>query len=342
MAKLSIQAGLTSQSVLLFVQDKTQTDGRGLGAIAPAGGSLLSGTTAYYSFAGANATATSLGTLTPLAAVNSAWSGGSTPGIVTLDDTHMLGWIRLDLPDAVLAAAKGRSVGVHLYGGTNMAPCPLEIELTGWDNQKTITGPIPNFCTINMPYGAAGKIWVPIKKRLQGGGLAVGADWTPSAGDVVIRKDVAGTPTTANLSGIASVVARVIGGMSVWEIPFTSGEMTTDFATVTIYDQSAANNLELTAVNICTYNNASAGIPSGDTAGTTTLLTRIPAFIEGAYTLTHSMRLILAAVAAKSSGATVGIGGTIHVRDFSDTKDRLVVVVDANGNETSISSVDAT
>jgi hypothetical protein len=134
MAQLSVKAGATSQSILAFVQDATSTTGAGLAAVAPAGGSLLSGTTAYFSFTGTNATATVI-SLSVLAAVNSAWSSG---GIVTLDDTHMKGWVRLDLPNAVLAAASGRCVGVHLYGGTNMAPCPTLIELTGTDNQDGV------------------------------------------------------------------------------------------------------------------------------------------------------------------------------------------------------------
>lgn len=135
MAQLSIIAGSTSQSILAFIQNSTSTTGAGLTAVAPAGGSLLTGTIGYYSFTGTSATATTLGTLTPLAAVNSAWSSA---GIVTLDDTHMPGWIRLDLPNAVLAASSGRVVAIHIQGGTNMAPCPILIELTGWNNQATI------------------------------------------------------------------------------------------------------------------------------------------------------------------------------------------------------------
>ena len=131
--KLSIKAGSTSQSVNVFIRDSSSTTGAGLAAVAPAGGALLTGTKLYYSFTGANASAGVSVALSVLAAVNSAWSSA---GIVTLDATNMIGWVRVDLPDAALAGSKGRVVSFHLYGGTNMAPTPFEIELTAVDNQS--------------------------------------------------------------------------------------------------------------------------------------------------------------------------------------------------------------
>ncbi len=148
--KLSIKAGATSQSVNVFIRDSTSTTGGGLAAVAPAGGSLLTGTKLYYSFTGTNASAGVAVSLAVLAAVNSAWSSA---GIVTLDGTNMIGWVRIDLPDAALTTGKGRVVSFLLFGGTNMAPTPFEIELTGWDNQDAVHGgmsALPNTaCTTN-------------------------------------------------------------------------------------------------------------------------------------------------------------------------------------------------
>jgi hypothetical protein len=130
--KLSILAGSTSQSVNIFVRDSTSTTGGGLASIAPAGGSLLSGTKLDYSFTGVNAARVNV-SLSVLAAVNSAYSSG---GIVQIDNTNMIGWIRIDLPDTALATSKGRVVSFLLWGGTNMAPTPFEIELTAVNNQS--------------------------------------------------------------------------------------------------------------------------------------------------------------------------------------------------------------
>jgi hypothetical protein len=146
--KLSIKAGATSQSVNVFIRDSSSTTGGGLAAVAPAGGSLLTGTKLYYSFTGANASAGVAVSLSVLAAVNTAWTSA---GIVTLDGTNMIGWVRVDIPNAALAASSGRVVSFLLYGGTNMAPTPFEIELTGWDNQDAVHGGMTA-----MPNAAAG------------------------------------------------------------------------------------------------------------------------------------------------------------------------------------------
>lgn len=128
--KLSILAGATSQTINVFVQDSSSTTGAGLTGLVYNSASL----TAYYVFPRATAAAITLATL---AAANSAWSSG---GFKEIDATNMPGWYRLDLPDAVLASGNGRSVGLHLKGATNMAPLPIEIELTGWNNQDGVRG----------------------------------------------------------------------------------------------------------------------------------------------------------------------------------------------------------
>lgn len=149
MAKLSIVAGATSVSVPIFLQNSSVSTGAGLTGFAPAGGSILSGLTAYYSFLGSLAGSVAI-SLTAPAAVNSAWGSGQ---LVEIDATHMTGVARFDVPNAVLAAAKGRTVVIKFSGGTNVADCTLEIELTGWDNQDSIRGgltALPNTaCTSN-------------------------------------------------------------------------------------------------------------------------------------------------------------------------------------------------
>ena len=137
--KLSILAGATSQSVNIFIRDSSSTTGGGLTGLVYNTASLV----AYYTHAGANATATAI-TLATLAAVNSAYSSG---GFKELDATNMPGWYRFDIPNAVLATSKGRSVAIHFKGATNMAPLPIEIELTGWDNQSVTDGGLSKLTT---------------------------------------------------------------------------------------------------------------------------------------------------------------------------------------------------
>lgn len=132
MAKLSILAGATSQSVNVFIQNSSVTTGAGLTGLVFNTSNLI----AYYSFAGTNAASTQISLVT-LAAVNSAFSSG---GFKEIDATNMPGLYRLDVPNAAIAGAKGRSVVVMLTGAANMAPCVLEIELTAVDNQSAAFG----------------------------------------------------------------------------------------------------------------------------------------------------------------------------------------------------------
>lgn len=126
--KLCIKAGSTSQSINVFIQDSSSTTGAGLTGLAFNTASL----TAHYALPRSAPVAITLATL---AAVTSAYSSG---GFREIDATNMPGWYRLDIPDAALAS--GRFVNLHLKGAANMAPLPIEIELTGWDNQDAVRG----------------------------------------------------------------------------------------------------------------------------------------------------------------------------------------------------------
>lgn len=66
------------------------------------------------------------------------------------------------------------------------------------------------------------------------------------------------------------------------------------------------------------------------------------AITEGTTTFVQSFRLMYAAiVAGKTSGATSS-GGTFHIRDAADSKDRVVATVDGDGNRTAITTLDGT
>jgi hypothetical protein len=55
--------------------------------------------------------------------------------------------------------------------------------------------------------------------------------------------------------------------------------------------------------------------------------------VESGLTLRQALRLVTAAMAGKISGAS---GSTITIRDYTDSKDRIVASVDADGNRTAI------
>jgi len=55
--------------------------------------------------------------------------------------------------------------------------------------------------------------------------------------------------------------------------------------------------------------------------------------VENGSTVREALRIILAALAGKISGAG---SSTITIRDINDTKDRITATVDASGNRTAI------
>ena len=216
--KLSIKAGTTSVSVNIFVANSSSTTGAGLTGLAYNTASL----TAYYTFAGSYTTAAAI-TLATLAAVNSAWSSG---GFKEVDSTNLPGVYRLDLPDAVLAASKGRSVLVYLKGATNMAPTLLEIELTGWDNQDTVRGGLT--ALPNVASGSAGAIITSgtgtAQLNVSGGrGDSNVLYWNSSA---VATPDTAGYPKVTVKSGTGTGELNLSGGRTDANMTYMAGGAT--------------------------------------------------------------------------------------------------------------------
>lgn len=127
MAKISVKVATTSLTVNLFIQDSSSTTGAGLTGLAFNTASLV----AYYALPAAAAVSITLATQT----TTGAYSSG---GFVEISSANMPGWYRFDVPNAAIAS--GRFSSIHFKGATNMAPLPLEIELTGWDNQDATAG----------------------------------------------------------------------------------------------------------------------------------------------------------------------------------------------------------
>jgi hypothetical protein len=223
MAKLSIVAGATSQSCNVFIQDSSSTTGAGLSGLAY----NTAGLTAYYTFAGANCTAVAI-TLATLAGVTSAYSSG---GFLEIDATHMKGWYRFDIPNAALAASKGRSVSFHFYGATNQAPAPFEIELTGWDNQDAVRGGLT--ALPNAAANAAGGLPVSIAGALDLDEMNVDLEaiQTSTAGltftgagkvDASVRDWVGDTIPARNVTGVPLIDVEYWDGVAIVE-PATDG-----------------------------------------------------------------------------------------------------------------------
>ncbi len=130
MAKLSIAKGATSVLARIFILDSASTVGAGKTGLTAAS---FTGTKVYVARDDdGNAAATSV-TLSD--ATRGTWSSG---GIKEKDATNQPGVYEFGVTNASLAT--GSRSCTYLFIGTGIAPCPLEIELTGTDNQDAVHG----------------------------------------------------------------------------------------------------------------------------------------------------------------------------------------------------------
>ena len=125
--KLQLVKGSTDVTVNVFIQDSSSATGAGLSGLAYDTGSLV----CYYVRHREAAAQLALATQT----VTGVHDDG---GFKEIDSTNMPGVYRLDLSDAVCAAGDPH-VMVMLKGAADMAPLPLEIQLTDFDlNTATV------------------------------------------------------------------------------------------------------------------------------------------------------------------------------------------------------------
>lgn len=119
--KLQLLKDSVDVTLIIFIQDSSSAIGAGLTGLV----FNSAGLTAYYARPLVAATQLTLVTQT----VTGAHSDG---GFVEIDATNLPGFYRLDLSDPILAVGVD-SVALLLKGATDMAPLPIEIQLTDFD-----------------------------------------------------------------------------------------------------------------------------------------------------------------------------------------------------------------
>jgi len=256
LSKLQLVAGTTSKTVKIFVQDSSSTTGAGLGSLA----FNTSGLIAYYIKEGdASSTAISLVTATL-----GTWTSS---GFIVVDGTHMLGLYELSIPNAALTGTK--SVVIYLSGATNMVPCVLEIELTGWNNQDAVRGGMTALPNANAAAsGGLPTIGATIPNATAGAanGLFIAGSNAATSIATALTSNVIGN-ITGNLSGsVGSVTTPVTTtyalkkNAAVAAFPFVMTDSTTHLpkSGVTVTGQVSIDGAAFTNLT-----NAPAGIAAG-------------------------------------------------------------------------------
>lgn len=140
--KLNKLAGATSEIWQIVIQDSSSTTGGGLTGLAFNTASL---TAYYHRDTDTTATAITLATMTVGTFTSS--------GFKEIDATNMPGWYQLCPPNAALAAG-AKSCAFHLKGATNMAPLPIEVQLTAV-NPDSATAFMTSVATVTNQLTAA-------------------------------------------------------------------------------------------------------------------------------------------------------------------------------------------
>ena len=181
--------------------------------------------------------------------------------------------------------------------------------------------------TLDLSTAGSLRIRIPIRKA-GANDFAVGADWSPAAGDVKVSKDggaqanIGTLPTYSNGS---------------WEFTLTGTELSARLVEVRIVD-SATKAVDDEGFNIETFGHASAMFADDFIVAQPTALMDLADGIETGLTPRQAMRLMSAALAGKLSGAATT---TITIRNTADTKARITATVDSDGNRSAL-TLDAT
>jgi hypothetical protein len=348
--KLDILKGTTSKRLAIFIQNSSLTTGAGLAGLV----FNSAGLTWYYwreDEGNAGATVVTLATAT-----RGTFASG---GFVEKDATNMPGLYEIGIPDAALAAGAGWVVMV-LKGATNMAPVVLEIQLVNYNPQDGVRlglTALPNAAAeaagglytrgtgagqINQP--ANGNIDANVKTWLSGAIPAPAITGVP----IVDWKYVLGTILTEGGAGrlaaaivkLFDVAAPVLTAASVNQTGDSFARLGAP-AGASVSVDVAAVKTDTAAIKAKTDNlpaspaavGSAMALTGGERDSVADALLDRASGIETSWTLRQALRILLAALGGKLSGAATA---TVLVRDVGDTKNRITATVDASGNRSAV------
>jgi hypothetical protein len=322
--KLEKLAGATSEIWQVFVRDSSSTTGAGLTGLVFNSASL---TAYYHRDTDTTATAITLVTMTVGTFTSS--------GFKEIDATNMPGWYQFCPPNAAIAAG-AKSCAFLLKGATNMAPLPIEVQLTAVNPDSATT-----FMTsVGSVTGSVGSVTGLTASDV--GAIKTKTDFLPSAtagaagGLFIAGTNAATTITTSltttftgNLTGSVGSVTGAVGSVTGAVGSVTGnvgGNVTGSVGSVAAGGITAASFAAdaITAAKIA----ADVGVEFADA-----LLDRTDA-VEVGLTPRQSWRLVTADAAGKLSGAAT-VTNTFR-NAVADSKNRIVATVDSSGNRTAI------
>lgn len=199
MAKRTFLAGVTSQTVDVFLQDSSSTIGAGLSGLLFNTANLK----AYYR-KGATGTLTAITLVTQT--VGGAWSSG---GFVEIDATNAKGFYRFDIPDTILASTP--AAVIHFYGATNLAQNFSELEIVSYNPFDAVR--LGLTALPNVASGSAGAI-----PTTGSGANQIAVNGSGKISGVVLVDTITAytgnTPQTADVAALITTVGAAGAGLT--------------------------------------------------------------------------------------------------------------------------------
>jgi hypothetical protein len=278
-----VYAGLTSQSIDVFLQDSSSTTGGGLSGLVY----NTAGLKAYYrKGATGSATAITLATQT----VGGAYSSG---GFVEIDATNMKGTYRLDLPNAMVDTEG--FVTLYIYGATNLVPTVLRIDCrplpvdvkkaagTAWGSGAITAASIAASALNGKGDWNVGKTGYSLTQSFPTNfaSMAITAGGAVTAGTV---SDKTGYSLTQAFPSNFSAMSITVGGVIKADLDTIKTQTVTCAGGVTIPAATLASTTNITGGTITTVTNLTNAPTSGDFTTTmkTSLNAATPASVTGA------------------------------------------------------------
>ena len=309
--KLQILKGTTSKRVGVFIQSTAVSTGAGLTGLV----FNSAGLTWYYwreDEGNAGATAVTLATAT-----RGTFTSG---GFIEKDATNMPGFYELGIPNAALATG-ANWVNMILKGATNMAPLPLEIELTDFSLQGQSALDLKDF---------ADDGYDPSTNKVTG--VVLTDTVTTYTGNTVQTGDSfarLGAPAGASVSADIAAIKTVVDAILVDTGTTLDSKIDAIKAQTDEFVFTVAGQVDATAVTVADKTGyALSG--AGNVAVAAAIAARALAAKYGSLTWEEALAVVLATQVGITSGAGTG---TFTIRDLIDASD-VVVASTSGGNRT--------
>ena len=149
-------------------------------------------------------------------------------------------------------------------------------------------------------------------------------------GDSYVKRFTTSDPSTGAARDADSlpVATAALSGSGTGAMALTVANVSTGLYEITGTVPAGRKSGDVLNVSVAATVNAVAGVAVVDTQMVVELV--------DALRPENVLRLLLAAAAGKTDGFVPGTTGTGHLRDTTDTKDRITATYDANGNRTAV------